>query len=292
MKASKSKKNSPEKSKKLAGSTGSLSALWFDPEKLKIVTDPLNSLFDERACVEPSDEMIANVNFLGIIEPVIVQKNVETGEVEVVAGRQRVKAAIRPTEQRKKQGLELLRVPVMPKRGLGVSELMAVMVSENEQPRDDDPTSKARKMQRYLDTGRSLDDAAILWGVSTSSIKNQLSLLEGSRQLQKAVSSGKVKASAAYKLSKLEPEEQKVKLAQIESVSEKPGKVRRKKTREIVEGVPSLRGKKEIEECLTMIENSDDVREQDRQICVWTLRWVLGEETLARFVGEKRETGT
>jgi ParB family chromosome partitioning protein len=282
-------KKKPVKSKKLAGAKGSLSALYFDPEDLVIVIEPSHPLYDERSALVPSEEFCSNLDAFGILEPVIVQKNTENGGVEVVAGRQRVLAARLVNKKRKKEGRPLLQVPVIPKRGLSAGDLMGIMVSENEHRADDDVMTKALKMQRFLNLGRSEEQAAVVWGVSVSSIKNMVGLLDASRPIQKALSERRIKASAAYKLSKLAPEEQKKRLAQIEGVKEKK---RAKKVREIVDGRPLLRGKKEIEAALTMVENEENIREQDRQIAVWTMRWVLGEETLARFVGAARETGT
>src|SRR5271166_2387545 len=41
---------------------------------------------------EPTEEMIRNVMHFGVIEPIVVRKNQETGKTEVVAGRKRTKA--------------------------------------------------------------------------------------------------------------------------------------------------------------------------------------------------------
>lgn len=284
------------KSRKFAGAKGSLSALYFDPEDLTIVTDPKHPLYDERAELEPSEEKILNIQNFGIIHAVVVQRNAETGAVEIVAGRQRVKAAREANKRLKKLGLPPIQVPVIPKRGLDAGELMGIMVSENEHRNDDDVMVKAKKMQRYLNLGRSVEQAAVVWGVSVSSIKNTVGLLDSSKPLRKALREGKVKPSAAYKLSKLAPEEQKAKVEQIEKAQEesvkKSGKDDKKKTREIVDGAPVMRGKKEIEKTLAMIDTVDEIRESDRQVAGWALRWVLGEETLSRFVGTTRETGT
>jgi ParB family chromosome partitioning protein len=282
--------------KKLAGSQGSISALLYDPEDLVIVTDPKHPLFDERTELELEESFILNIQNFGCIEPVVVSRDTETGKILVVAGRQRVKAAREANKRLKKLGKSTIQVPVILKRGLDAGDLMGIMVSENEQRTDDDVMVKAKKMQRYLDLGRSAEQAAVLWGVSVSSIKNTVGLLDSSKPLRKALREGKVKASAAYKLARMSPEEQKKKVEEIEAAQsesiKKDGKDDKKKTREIVEGRPQLRGKKEVEECLVMIESVNEISGQDRQIAVWVLRWMLGEETLARFVGAARETGT
>jgi len=186
----------------------------------------------------------------GVLEPILVRRNQETGDVEVVDGRQRVKAAREANKRLKKQGLELIRVPAMPQRASD-HKAMGMLISANEHRQDDTPLGRAKKAQRYLDLGRSEAEVAALFGISTASVKNMLSLLDAPAAVRSAVESGKITTSAGYKLAKLEPAEARKKVDElIEKAPRTPGKKRSKnakKAREIVNGGASNGASKKFE---------------------------------------------
>jgi ParB family chromosome partitioning protein len=246
----------PKASRDSLNAKGKKDAYMFDPDDLVLVTDEKSPLYDERVNLPVDENLVLNMLFApdgvpqGVLEPITVARNTETGKVEVVIGRQRVKAAREANKRLKKQGAEPIRIPAMvqrvnPHRGMGM------IISENEHRQNDTPLGRARKMQRYLDLGRDESEIAVLFGVSAASVKNMLALLDAPAAVRHAVEAGKISTSDAYKLAKLEPGEAKDKVAElVEHAPRTPGKKRSKnakKAREIVSDgkVPKISKKAE-----------------------------------------------
>lgn len=237
----------PKKSRDALGAKGKRDAYMFDPEDLILVTNEKSALYDERVHLPVSESLVMNMMHApdgvpqGVLEPITAVRNTETGKIEVAIGRQRVKAAREANKRLKKAGLEPIRVPTMIDRGAGVHahRAMGLIISENEHRQDDTPLGRARKMQRYAELGRDESEIAVLFGVSASSVKNSLSLLDAPAAVRNAVEAGKISTSAAYKLAKLEPGEARDKVAElIEHAPRTPGKRSKNaaKAREIVDG--------------------------------------------------------
>jgi ParB family chromosome partitioning protein len=233
----------PKASRDSLNAKGKKDAYMFDPDDLVLVIDEKSPLYDERVHLPIDENLVLNMMFApdnvpqGVLEPITVARNTETGKVEVVIGRQRVKAAREANKRLKKAGLEQIRIPAMvqrvnPHRGMGM------IISENEHRQNDTPLGRARKMQRYLDLGRDESEIAVLFGISAASVKNALALLDAPAAVRNAVETGKISTSDGYKLSKLEPGEAKERVAElIEHAPRTPGKKRSKnakKAQEIV----------------------------------------------------------
>ena len=246
----------PKASRDSLNAKGKRDAYMFDPDDLVLVIDEKSPLYDERVHLPVSESLVLNMMHApdgvpqGVLEPITVARNTETGKVEVLIGRQRVKAAREANKRLKKQGVETFRVPAMvqrvnPYRGMGM------IISENEHRQDDTPIGRAKKMQRYLELGRDEAEVAVLFGVSVASVKNMLSLLDAPAAVRNAVESGKISTSDGYKLAKLEPSEARDKVTElVEHAPRTPGKKRSKnakKAREIVSDgkVPKISKKAE-----------------------------------------------
>ncbi len=194
-----------------------LNAFGMDPNDLIVIgydTDdgPEHPLFDERAKLPLSEEMINSLMLQGVLEVVLVRKNGD--KAEVVAGRQRVKNAREANKRLKKQGAELIHVPCMVRKG-DDGMVMGVSISENEIREDDPLTVKASKLARYLGLGKSEQEAATVFGVSLQTIKNWGRLGDLDNSVIKAIEAGKIKPSAAWNLSDLSREDQKVELEKL-----------------------------------------------------------------------------
>ncbi|WP_242609785.1 ParB N-terminal domain-containing protein [Achromobacter xylosoxidans] len=90
-----------KKSKDVYGAEGQSNLLNFDPAKLTLVTDENSPLYDARVHLAVDEALARNIDYQGVLEPIAVSKNPETGETEVVFGRQRVKAARLANEWRR-----------------------------------------------------------------------------------------------------------------------------------------------------------------------------------------------
>ena len=221
------------------GAAGKTNLLLFDPTTLVIVEDEGSALRDDRAKLEYDERLVLSMMVRGVLQPIIVRKNPETDKVEVVDGRQRVKAAREANKRLKKEGRDLLRVPAVVKRNSALDAL-AMMVTANELRTEDTPMNRAKKLGRYIDMGGTKEDAAVAFGCSPATIVNMIGLLDAPSVVRKAVDSGAVSVSDGYKLAKLEPAEATKRVEQLrKEAPREAGKKRSKnakKAREIVSG--------------------------------------------------------
>jgi len=266
----------PKASRDALNAKGKRDAYMFDPDDLVLVTDEKSPLYDERVNLPVDEHLVLNIMHApdgvaqGVLEPINGMRNSETGKVEVIDGRQRVKASREANKRLRKAGMEPVWVPVMLKR-TNAHGAMGMLISSNEHRQDDTPIGRAKKAQRYLDLGRSEDEIAALFGIGKASVKNLLSLLDAPAAVRNAVESGKISTTDGYKLAKLEPNEAKEKVAElIENAPRTPGKKRSqnaKKAREIVTGSKEPKISKKAEDAVAtdiaawIDENYEDLGE-------------------------------
>lgn len=250
------------------GASGKSNLLFFDPEALHLVIDKSSPLYDERVDLPTDENLVRNVMHHGVIQPIVVSKNTETGQTEVVAGRQRVKAAREANKRLRERGEEPLQVPAVPKRLEGAS-LAGMMVSENELRKSDSPMGRARKMQHLKDLGKGDDELAVLFGCTVPTIRSTLALLECCGAVRNAVEAGKIGAGHALKLSKMPPYEQKERLSTLLAASNGlKGHARAKAQAAAIEPArPRMRTRKEVAERLATLPTDS----------TWhgALQWVL-----------------
>ncbi|EMZ7277493.1 hypothetical protein ABE343_005109 [Klebsiella pneumoniae] len=251
-------------SKLVYGASGKTNVLTFEPENLHLVTDKTHPLYDERVHLPIDEGMVLNIAELGVLEPIIVWKDPETGLTCVVVGRQRVKHTLEANKLRLKEGKDPLLVPGVVKRG-SANQMAKYMVSENEIRRPDTPLGRAKKMSDGLDE----DDIAVLFGCSVQTVRATLSLLDATQAVREAVEAGTVTVTQARQLGTLPPEEQRAKVAEIElATAGTTGHEKARRQRQILgEAKPRIKSRKEIAKALE--DASGEYAE--------ALRWVLGE---------------
>lgn len=261
----------------------SVTRYMVEPEKLTIIgLDTKDGadhyLYDDRIKLPVDEGMVKNIMFRGVLQPAIVQKDGE--KLLVVDGRQRVRAAREANKRLKKEGKEPVRIEVKLDRS-GESDAMGILISTNEFRRDDTPLAKARKLERYLAMGRSEDEAALLFGVTTKSISNWLKLLELDSSVQKAVEKGHVAASNVASWAKLEKAEQKEKLAALLAEAEQNGG-KRPNQRQAAKAAGSTSpkalapSKKEIKKLIALDPEDLETAGID-EMGVKLLRWAIGD---------------
>lgn len=232
-----------------------LNAFAVYPEDLTIVgldtkLDLTHRLHDERIELPIEPAFVKNIKYYGVIEPIIVRK---IGDViEVVDGRQRVRAARVANAELKAAGHAPLRVPIVIRRS-SEDMLGGVMISANEHRRGDEFQVKLQKLERYLAHGKSEEDAAIAFGVGVGTIHQWLSILEASPEVKKAVNLNRLSTTAAAKLATLPREQQVEALAELtaegtgKATIEKAERVRKAKKNGISQdSVPVAPSRKEI----------------------------------------------
>jgi ParB family transcriptional regulator, chromosome partitioning protein len=263
----------PKASRDALNAKGKFDVPLFDPNDVVLVEDKQSVLYDERVDNDFKESLVLNMMYApdgevpqGVLKVCLGRRNPETGKVEIIDGRQRTKAAREANKRLKKQGIEPIRLPVHLRRS-NDSRLMAALISSNEHATEDSPMNKARKAQRYIEQGHDEGEVSVLLGVSTSTVKNLLRLLDAPAVVRNAVDAGKITASDGYKLSREEPAEAKKKLDKLlEHAPRTPGKKRSpnaRKAREVMgrpepkaptgggggaPSEPSARGIKKIED--------------------------------------------
>ena len=226
-------KKSRDKSK-AGGQKGKRDAPTYDPDDLVLVTDEGSPLYDERVHLPVDEGLVKNIMFapdgvpLGVIKAIIGRRNPETGKVEVVDGRQRVKAAREANKRLRKAGLEPIWVTVLIQRGRD-HQMAGILISANEHAQEDTPQGKAKKAARYIAMGRDEKEVAVLMGVSEATVKNMLRYVDAPAAVRAAGDSGKITMADAYGLARMEPAEAKDKLKELlEKAPRTPGKKRSK----------------------------------------------------------------
>lgn len=194
--------------------SGKTNLLMFDPDVLTIVTDPASPLYDERANLPIDERMVLNIMAIGVIQPITVRKNAETGDTEVVTGRQRVKNAREANRRLRERGEDPIQVPGWAQRADAVT-LGGHMVSENELRTPDTPIGRAKKMAALMTRGKTEADLAILFGCTAATVKSTLALLDCCAAVRNAVEAGQISVTHAQKLASLGIEAQRTKLAEL-----------------------------------------------------------------------------
>lgn len=251
------------------GAKGKGNVLQFDPETLKLVTDTKHPLYDERVHAPLQPAMVANIKAIGVHTAISVIKDSESGEVLVAAGRQRVKNAREANKQLIAEGLPPRWVPGIVTT-MKLADTPAIMISENELRRADTPLGRATKMQQNLALGRDEDWLALHFGCTKQTVRQTLALLESPEAVRKAVESGRITVTAAHKLAKLKPEEQRAKVAEMVKAAEgKTGHEKARAQREALgDKAPKLRSRAQI----VKARDAASIHEVRA-----ALSWVLGE---------------
>lgn len=250
------------------GAKGKTNLLFFDPENLTLVTDETSPFYDSRVHLPVDEDLARNIDYQGVLEPILIQKNPETGDVEVIVGRQRVKAARLANEWRKNRGVAPIHVPGYVHKGERRNAL-DVIVSENEVRRADTPLGRAEKMRRLMAIGRDEKDIAVVFGCKPVTVRNTLALLECCADVQKAVEGGQIGVTHAKQLATLTPAEQRVKVTELVAAGDgaKPHERARKQREILGDTQPRMKTRKQI---LAELE-IDPTGERAKALC-----WVLG----------------
>lgn len=250
------------------GASGKSNVLFFNPEALHLVNDPAHPLYDERIHLPLDEAMILNIAEQGVIEPIVVWKDPESGRTCVVDGRQRVRHTLEANKRRAAQGEKPHEVPGVVRRGSAV-RMQQAMVSANEIRRADSPLGRAKKMVSMLERGNDEKDLALCFGCTVATVRATLALLDCTQAVQDAVEAGTVNATHARQLAAMPPEEQRQKVKELSEAAqaEKPRERVRKQREVMGTAEPRMKTRKQIAKALeTAYGDYADA-----------LRWVLGQ---------------
>jgi ParB family chromosome partitioning protein len=197
----------------MVGASRAPDMINFDPEELILITTKGHPLYDPNVHKPVDESLMDSILALGILEPIIVRKNGEREDgkgprVEVVVGRDRVKAARAANKKLEAEGSQLrIRVPAIMKNAEDTA-MTRMMVAENLQRRVHGPISLANYYQRLIDMGYSIEETAKECRVSHQTVRNKLELLNLAADLQERVERGEFPETLVMPLTKLAREEQ------------------------------------------------------------------------------------
>lgn len=258
------------------------------PEMVKIIgldtkDGKDHPLYDERIHLPVDQGLVNNIIQYGIRQNIEVRKSGD--ELEVVDGRQRVRAAREANKRLKQEGSVPILVPTSIARG-NDNFMFGVMISVNENRQNDPLLAKAEKAKRALDFGHSEDSVATMFGVTKKAIQSWMKLLDLHPDVLALVKSKKMSPSTAIKLADLPREEQVIKASEMVSSGEAT-------TAEAERVVREKRGLSRSEESGTkkpgavlvrkLIDNAEDLKLPE--MFILALRWVRGEITTRKIDG-------
>ncbi len=180
---------------------------------------------------ESLDELAASIKEHGVFQPIIVKKSIKG--YEIIAGERRYRAS-------KKAGLK--KIPAIV-RHFTDEQMMEIALLENLQRENLNAIEEAEAYTSMIEKlGITQEELSKKIGKSRSYISNTIGLLRLPKEVQKYVISGKLSMSHARTLSKLDDDEEIVKMAEdiienklpvrkVEIQTEKEPKKREKKTR-------------------------------------------------------------
>ncbi|WP_419692219.1 ParB/RepB/Spo0J family partition protein [Burkholderia gladioli] len=252
------------------GAAGKSNVLFFDPAALTLITDPSHALFDRRALLPPDEALVMNIMQLGVLETIIVAKDVESGETFVVDGRRRTIAAREANRRLAELGKPLVRIPALPRRD-GMAGLNRMMVAANEIRRADSVINRAEKMAGMRLRGHTDEEIAIDFNIGPETVPVLLKLLDCCMDVRNAIEDGTITQAIAMKLSKLLPDEQRAKLAAIKvAIEGKTGHARSRAMRGAMQdAAPARRARPKRAEIVEALKTATGERAE-------ALRWVLG----------------
>lgn len=251
------------------GAKGKSNVLMFDPDDLLLVIDRQHPLYDPRVMRPINEALVRNIMHQGVLQTITITKNPETGAVEVVAGRQRVRAAREANRRLREAGLTPIQVPALPRRATD-ADLVGVMVSENEVREGDTPLGRADKMHRLTVLGKTHDQVAMLFGCSAQTVRGTLLLLDCCSDVRTAVATKQIAVGHARVLAKMPPDQQRTKVAELVAagMGSKPHERARSQRDAIAVHRPVMRSRREIKGSMATHDDGPWRR---------ALEWVLRE---------------
>jgi hypothetical protein len=197
-----------------------LNAFHMDPDKLTIIgidtnDGPEHRLYDKTLRHEIDENFIESLKLYGNITPIEVEKDGD--QVLVIDGRRRV-LHVRELNRRLREAgvVELQRVKVMAPKRVEEYEALGALIAANAHRMQDSPMENARKLVRFLNLGRSEQEAAVTFNVTLTTVKIWLKLVDLDKSVQAAVDDGTIAATTAAQVFAPMPRaKQKEKLSEL-----------------------------------------------------------------------------
>lgn len=186
-------------------------------------TSPLN---DERLNLPIDEHLVYSIMKYGVKKNINARKDRATGKVYVVDGRQRVLCAREANRRLVAKGESANTIPVRLENGDDdmMFEYQVILNYYVEST----PLMKARTASKYMGRNRTEEETARLFGVSTQTINDWMTLLQMDPEVHAAVDAKKISCHQALKLSRLTKPKQVKAVKELVAMGPKP---RRKRSR-------------------------------------------------------------
>lgn len=261
---------------------------FVDPEDILIETDPTHPLFDPQAAEAQLDERIAR-QFLAIgvqQDTLAVKRN---DKLVAIDGRHRILHARLANKIAKAEGTDPIKIRVYLKKGTD-KELAGITLATDVRKKFD-PIKHAQKIQRYLDGGHTIQEAAAALCISDSTIQNRLALLTLSSPAQQAVKDGYVSMTEAVEeLKGLTEDAQSAKLAswkfartKVETTDQGDGTVTTKLVVAKTRAKKAKPGKRALVQAYEFLKGQETAKSK---VQAQLLGWVLGKVTAQALAEE------
>ena len=192
------------------------------PENYFIIMDKSHKFYDPRVEMELNEGLVRDVMAKGILQPIIARKDGE--RVMVLAGRQRVRAAIEANKRFAEMGDER-RVEV-PCRLVQCDDHSAykIMIAENLNRTDETILEKAYKAQKLIEYyNSSLEDVALTFNITENQVRNWLTLFDLDNDVLDLVREDKIAAMSAVEFAKFPRDEQGARVREFIEQGQKEG---------------------------------------------------------------------
>jgi len=256
-----------------------------------------HDLYDPRIHEPLTEEYILNIDAHGVDVPITIAK---IGDVAVVvAGKTRVRGARVANRRRKSRGEPPIKVDCKIKRG-NTTSLLAAMIVENENRRDDGILAKIDKLKKLMARGVSVEDAAVIFGKKVKTVKGWLAFEDNATaETKKAAETGRLSPTAAAKLAQIrDPDEQRTTLDRLLSTEGRVSKDAATNAAKVANGKKvaiSVADKRTQRRLLTYVQNLSHGQASEKTLAWWegvedALKLVVGEEDVnPRLVGKLDE---
>ncbi|WP_343718976.1 hypothetical protein [Achromobacter dolens] len=161
-----------------------------------------------------------------------------------------LKAKATCSKWRRHRGEPERQIPAVVYAGKRQSALDAI-ASENEARTADSPLGRAEKMRRHLALDKGEDQIAVIYNCSVATVRDTLALLDSPKVVQDAIEAGQITLTHAKALTKLKPEEQRAKVADLVAAGKNSKPHQRSRQQAAVMGErPRVKSRKQIQAAL------------------------------------------
>jgi ParB family chromosome partitioning protein len=268
----------------------SFGGFWLDPiDDLVIIGldegGPEHPHYDPRvATMVPNQTLIDSIMTEGVLQPVEVLKDKETGKGIVIFGKNRVLNARIASKKRVDAGGERIMVMcIPPRRGSNQIDIMAGRLAENRGRRDSDPFTEAEEAAHFIkhngDGKESIQRLCTVLGVTKARLNQLLKFREASEPVKKAAREAGAGMESVLQLLQMKEKDALKALDAIKTGGEKITTAKARNARRESTGKAALPGKRVLR---TLIQNDGERRKEkgysglnDQSVAL--LRWIIGE---------------